>query len=64
VDACEAMLNLEWPASIRSLALRTSGPPETTFDDYPTWGGNDRIVGMTFGRACDAGVDFVEPVCP
>jgi len=49
---------------ICSLALRTSGPLEINFNGYPTWGGNDRIVGMTFARACDAGIDFVEPVCP
>jgi hypothetical protein len=64
VYAYEAMPNLEWPANIRNLTVRTFGPLEVNFDYYPTWEGNDRIVVMTFARACGAGVDFVEPICP
>ena len=64
MDAYEAMPNLEWPANIRNLTLRTSGPLEVNFNYYPTWEGNDRIVGMTFARAYDAGVDFVGASLP
>ena len=60
----EAMPNLEWPANVRTLTVRTFGPLEVNFNYYPTWEGNDRIVLMTFERACAAGVDFVEPLCP
>lgn len=63
VYAYEAMPNLEWPANIRTLTVRTFGPLEVNFDYYPTWEGNDRIVVMTFAWACAAGVDFVEPIC-
>jgi hypothetical protein len=58
------MPNVEGQADNRNLTARTSGPLEINFIYCPTWGGNDRIIGMTFARACDAGVDFVEPVCP
>jgi hypothetical protein len=64
VYAYEAMPNLEWPANIRNLTVRTFGPLEVNFNFYPTWEGNDRIVVMTFARACDTGVDFVEAICP
>ena len=64
VYAFEAMPNLEWPANIRGLTVRTFGPLEANFDYYPTWEGNDRIVVMTLDRACAAGVDVVEAVCP
>jgi hypothetical protein len=64
VYAYEAMPNLEWPANIRDLTVRTFGPLEVNFDYYPTWEGNDRIVVMTFAQACGAGVDFIEPICP
>ena len=64
VYAYEAMPNLEWPANLRRLTVRTFGPLEVNFNYYPTWEGNDRIVLMTFERACSVGVDFVEPLCP
>ncbi len=64
VYAFEAMPNLEWPANLRTLTVRTFGPLEVNFNYYPTWEGNDRIVLMTFERACSVGVDFVEPLCP
>lgn len=64
VYAYEAMPNLEWPANLRTLTVRTFGPLEVNFNYYPTWEGNDRIVLMTFERACSVGVDFVEPLCP
>jgi hypothetical protein len=64
VYAYEAMPNLEWPANLRTLTVRTFGPLEVNFNYYPTWEGNDRIVLMTFERACSVGVDFVEPWCP
>ncbi len=64
VYAFEAMPNLDWPANLRTLTVRTFGPLEVNFNYYPTWEGNDRIVLMTFERACSVGVDFVEPLCP
>jgi 4-amino-4-deoxy-L-arabinose transferase-like glycosyltransferase len=64
VYAYEAMPNLEWPANLRTLTVRTFGPLEVNFNYYPTWEGNDRIVLMTFERACSVGVDFVESLCP
>jgi hypothetical protein len=64
VYAYEAMPNLEWPANVRTLTVRTFGPLEVNFNYYPTWEGNDRIVLLTFERACEVGVDFVEPLCP
>jgi hypothetical protein len=64
VYAYEAMPNLEWPANVRTLTVRTFGPLEVNFNYYPTWEGNDRIVLMTFERACAVGVDFAEPLCP
>lgn len=64
VYASEATGLLDWTANLYDLTVRTFGPQMDNFNYYPAEYGDDQILLMTYSRACQAGVNYVKPVCP